>query len=247
MKYSRSFEYKHFKFVTKTIIGYTLQTPIPVVIIILAECVSTVNKLFPNSSIIRHTHIMLAANPLRNFGLKCFKYHTNKIRYDMQLQCNTLTKVVQEPATINMIRTVKECRPKNPLNNIFIKINNNGNKFQEGKRKTTNIKASSIQLLLLFGLYCYTIRNAIHYKLSTLSIYFYMTFECIKYDQYTHPRINWQNNCMVIVMQFKQFYLFRWLGWASRVEASNNQQFKVNAPKLLHILMKQIYSQQSAF
>jgi len=73
VKYSRSFEDKYFKFMAKTVIGYTLETPIPVVIIILAECVGTIHKLFPNSPVICHTHIMLAANPLRNFSLKCFK------------------------------------------------------------------------------------------------------------------------------------------------------------------------------
>jgi len=64
VKYSRSFENKHFKFVAKAIIGYTLETPVPVVIIILAESVCATNKLFPNSPIVCHTHIMLAANPL---------------------------------------------------------------------------------------------------------------------------------------------------------------------------------------
>lgn len=83
MKYSRSLEDKHFKFMAKTIIGYTLKTPVPVVIIILAECVSTIDKLFPNSPVIRHTHIMLAANPLRNFSLKYFKYCTNTISLNL--------------------------------------------------------------------------------------------------------------------------------------------------------------------
>jgi len=83
VKYSRSFENKHFKFMAKTIIGYTLETPVPIVIIILAECISTIDKLFPNSPVICHTHIVLAANPLRNFSLKYFKYCTNAISFNL--------------------------------------------------------------------------------------------------------------------------------------------------------------------
>lgn len=49
-------------------------------------------------------------------------------------------KNISSKNTILYTFKLQECRPKNPLNNIFIKINNNGNKFQKGKRKTTNIK-----------------------------------------------------------------------------------------------------------
>jgi len=79
MKHSRSFEDKYFEFMTKTIIGYTLQTPVPIIIVIFAERISAINNLFPDCTIICHTHIMFATNPLRYFSLKYFKQLVNSV------------------------------------------------------------------------------------------------------------------------------------------------------------------------
>jgi len=50
--------------VTETVVGHALQTPVPIVVVVLAERIGTIDKLLPDRPVIRHTHVVLATDPL---------------------------------------------------------------------------------------------------------------------------------------------------------------------------------------
>lgn len=50
-------------------LGNVLQAPVPVVVIVGAEELSTVRNVLPGAAIERHAHVVLAADPRRHFCL----------------------------------------------------------------------------------------------------------------------------------------------------------------------------------
>lgn len=69
VEHARGFKDERSEFVAQTIVGHALQAPVPIVIVILAERVGAIDKSFPHGSIVRHAHVMFAADPLRYLGL----------------------------------------------------------------------------------------------------------------------------------------------------------------------------------
>jgi len=64
VKHAGRFQNEHFELVTETVVGHALQTPVPIIVVVLAERIGTIDKLLPDRPVIRHTHVVFATDPL---------------------------------------------------------------------------------------------------------------------------------------------------------------------------------------
>lgn len=69
VEHPRGLEDERSEFVAQTIVGYALQAPVPIVIVVLAERVGAIDNPFPHGPIVCHAHVVFAADPLRYLGL----------------------------------------------------------------------------------------------------------------------------------------------------------------------------------
>lgn len=80
MEDSRTSHNHSMQFMLQTVLGYMLQRPIPVVIVVFAEVVSTRQDLRPRAPIKGHPHVVLAAYPRRYFHLKPLQSSATSLR-----------------------------------------------------------------------------------------------------------------------------------------------------------------------
>ena len=73
------------QFVVQAALGYVLQAPVPIIVIIRAEEFGTVTDILPGAAVERHSHVVLTADPRR---------HLRLIRVPV-ITCYCLTKLAQ--------------------------------------------------------------------------------------------------------------------------------------------------------
>jgi hypothetical protein len=69
MKNSWGFGIKHRERVLKAVVRYFQQTPVPIVVIVLAKWFGASLQSRPHCSIEGHSHIVFTRDPIRNNGL----------------------------------------------------------------------------------------------------------------------------------------------------------------------------------
>ena len=93
MKYSRTLDHHHLQFLLCAVEGHVLEGPVPVVVIILTEVVTTLSNLVPLSSGKTDPHVVLPTQPAHHLSLEyMYKKYKKGDRQDAWMKVFILTK-----------------------------------------------------------------------------------------------------------------------------------------------------------